>query len=31
MMNSLNLYLANMCIVVLIMLIMRDKKLSKAR
>jgi len=31
MMNSLNFFLANMCIVVLILLIRRDIKLRKAR
>jgi len=30
-MNSLNFYLANVCIVVLIILITRDIKLRKAR
>jgi len=31
MMNSLNFFLANMCIVFLIMVIMRDIKLREAR
>jgi len=31
MMNSLNFFLANMCIVALIVLIRRDLKLRKAR